>query len=508
MIVSSGRPLAIIFLVGLMTACAVQAPCRTFAPAEDTTAVLHNPDMGWVVYENYPIDQRPNGSSNIAVLPSETFPDADEVALMFSWADIEKTKGIYDFSKVDRPYDWWKTRGKRIQLRMSTESLLFWSQLDPRSGTGIPGYVLAALPSDKKQLRSFEQFTYSVVDARDPFYQSRLREFLRAVDAHFRTRPVTLIDLRGFGLWGEWHSGYRYATPRDRIAALRSIIDCWSTELKDHTLAVSFSYDPDSPPSYYAGPNNRLDPAYTKTYADYLRYSAFDYAITKPNITLRRDGVGGAVHSNERLLDEVAFSSLGKGPIVAEFLGSYQQAKKAGKDWLQWMIDDALSIHPNYINLLGWQTTEARDFCREQPELVRYGLRNMGYRLVPVTITLPDAVRASSDCHIAMKWVNRAVGRPVHNYLLCVSLATSARGKQEVRRYNLGSVPTSKWVKGRTYAIDKRMPIGPIRPGTYELHLALLDPVTRESIHLPLKSALPDGSYKVGAVQVLRAQRR
>ena len=373
----------LVILVAMMTLCAVKACCRTFVAAEDTAAVLRNPDMGWVVYENYPIDQRPNGASNLVALPKETFPDADEVAIMFSWADVEKTKGVYDFSKVDHAYDFWKARGKAVQLRMSAESLLWWSRLDPPSATGVPDYVLAAIPPDNKQLRPFEQLTYTVVDARDPFYQTRLRAFLRAVDAHFKTRPVTLIDLRGFGLWGEWHSGYKYASLEDRTAALKWIIDCWSAELKNHRLAISFSYDPDSPPSYYAGPSNRIDPAYTKTYQDYLRYSAFDYAMTRPNVTLRRDGVGGAVHSNERLLDEAAFNSLGKGPIMAEFAGGYWQAKAGGKDWLQWVIDDALSIHPNYINLLGWQTLEARDFCKEQPELVQYGLRNMGYRFDP-----------------------------------------------------------------------------------------------------------------------------
>ena len=29
---------------------------KTVVPHELTEAVLHNPDMGWVVYENYPLD--------------------------------------------------------------------------------------------------------------------------------------------------------------------------------------------------------------------------------------------------------------------------------------------------------------------------------------------------------------------------------------------------------------------------------------------------------------------
>ena len=45
----------------------------TTRPAEDPDAVLHNPDMGWVVYENFPVDPDERGSSNMLALPNENF---------------------------------------------------------------------------------------------------------------------------------------------------------------------------------------------------------------------------------------------------------------------------------------------------------------------------------------------------------------------------------------------------------------------------------------------------
>jgi len=59
-------------------------------------------------------------------LPDEDFAIVDEVAVMFCWSDVESRPGHYDFSGVDRAYDYWKARGKQIQLRMSAESLLPW----------------------------------------------------------------------------------------------------------------------------------------------------------------------------------------------------------------------------------------------------------------------------------------------------------------------------------------------------------------------------------------------
>src|SRR6478672_2973971 len=120
-------------------------------PKELPDAVLHNPDMGWVLYENYPVDQDPKGSSTLLTLPDEKFDGVDAVAIMFSWADVEKRPDEYDFSKVDFAYDYWAKRGKAIQLRLSSESLLWWASRTPPAGAGVPEYVLAKLPASEKQ---------------------------------------------------------------------------------------------------------------------------------------------------------------------------------------------------------------------------------------------------------------------------------------------------------------------------------------------------------------------
>jgi len=494
--------LAIGLLAGQSLADVTSAIYTTFTPKEDATALLHNPDMGWVLYENYPLDQRPGGSSTLVNLPAETFPEVDEVALMFSWQDIEKSKDNYDFSNVDFAYDYWKSRGKRIQLRMSTESLLWWSNLTPASGKGIPDYVLDAVPATQKQTRTCEGLSYVVVDARDPYYQDRLGRFLQAVGKHFRTRPVTLIDLRGFGLWGEWHSGYRYNTVDDRVEALRKIIDCWSANLRGYTLAISYSYDPDGPPEYYSGSTQAYSEKDTAHYADFLRYSAFDYALTKPNIVLRRDGVGGAVHSNERRLIRDSFETLPKGTMVCEFCGGYSAAKKGGDKWVQFMMDDALSLHPNYINLLGWQSEDALSFCRERPDLIKLGLLNMGYRLVPVEISVPTRIQAGSPFEFRSLWANRAAGCATADFTMKL-LLTPLNSRKTTLEVELGPLGTSKWTKGRYYAVNKQLALGEVPPGAYDLSIELTDPRTGKPIELPLVDVSQPGHYRIGRVEII-----
>ncbi len=468
---------------------------RTVFPEEDSSAVLHNPDMGWVVYENYPVDPDPHGSSTMLGLPDEHFPDVDVVAVMFSWADIEKREGVYDFDAVDRAYDYWKKRGKSIQLRSSTESLVWWATRSPPAGTGIPEHVLGGIDPLQKQVRKMEGIPYVVVDARNVHYQRRLAIFLKQVAQHFaRERPVTLVDLRGFGVWGEWHTGFQYPDMEGRRAGLKKVLDIWAAAFPDDRLALSYSYDPDGPKALYAGSNRVLDPTSTGSYPQFLRYSAFDHGLKFKNVTFRRDGCGGAVHSNERKLNEEAFRK-GRAPMFSEFAGGYANARQGGSNWVTWVVEDALSLHPNYINLLGWQGGDARDFARERPDLVARGLRTMGYRLVPVRISYPRRIVAGKRFEILFEWQNRGVGRALRDFELQV-FARGKAGALEVAGSQV--LPTSRWVAGGSYTATYRGRFDRASDVLGGVSFVLRDPVSGRRIALPLKRAVGESQYPIG----------
>ncbi len=475
----------------------------TVTPTEDEGAILHNPDMGWVLYENYVVDPDPGRSSTMATLPGETFAGVDEVAIMFSWFDVEANEGEYDFSAVDRAYDYWKKLGKRIQLRMSTETLLWWDNASPPRGKGPPDYVMRKLSQSRQQRRNDDKGLppYDVADARDPFYLDRLEKFLAAVAAHYTgERAVTLVDLRGFGVWGEWHSGFKYPSVEERRTALIGVIDRYADAFKNNYLAMSYSYDPDGPEELYAGPYRDYDEAFTKTYDQYLHYSAFDHALTKANVTFRRDGVGGAVHSNERKLCDQAFATLAKGPFMSEFMDGYESSKAGGEGWIEWKVEDALSLHPNYVNLLGYHAGDALNFLRERPDLIDLGLRTMGYRLVPIGLTHPSQISPGEVFNFAGEWVNRAVGRAMRDFTLRLSLVDSSGAI--AASADGGPLETSKWIKGKTYAAKTSVTFTNVRAGEYELCMSLIDPENGKAISMPLKDGRPEGSYRIGTVRV------
>lgn len=483
---------------------AATAPRQTFTPREDADVVLHNPDMGWVLYENYPLDARPNGAGTLNVLPEARFEGCDYVAVMFAWSDVEKEQDRFDWSRVDQACDHWLQKGKGLHLRLSTEPLFGWSHVQPPGGLGIPDWLLARIPDGQKRRRSDGPMYGWHVDARHPLYQERLAIFLRAVNAHFSgPRTPALVDLRGFGRWGEWHSGYPYATLDDKRPALQGVLDTWCAAFPERMLALSYSFDPDGPAELHAGPWNKLDPAFTTNYSEYLRFSAFDLALQKTNITLRRDGAGGAVRSNERKLCEHAYRELRRAPMMSEFVGSYGHFRNGGSDFVRSVVDDALSLHPNYISLMD-TARGGMTFMLERPDLVARGLRRMGYRLVPLEVTAPKVLRAGASFTLDMTWINRGAGRALRDYALRLRLADE-QGRV-LAEADTGPLPTSRWLEGDRQHVSATATF-PRIAGTAtgaRLLIALHYTTTGRVIALPLSRRTHDEWCELGMMEILR----
>lgn len=465
-------------LAPLLALATTGLPAATVTPQEDTQLVLHNPDMGWVFYE-----------FGKKMQSGYTFPEVDYVAIGTHWSDLERSEGKYDFSKLDKFYDYWAAQGKKVMLRSMIEDV----------GTSTPGYILRRLAASEIQEREMigRPGSYKEVDCRNPFYQARLAAFLSALAQHYSpsgSRPIVTADLRGYGLWGEWHSGFVFpGMPkpgtqdpaqidlRARTNALRQLIDLWSAHMPEITLLLSYSHDPDSPSAYWNDPRH---------YQDYLAYSAYDHATNKANISWRRDGCGGALKDNERTFNEYLFQ-IGKAPLFSEFANPYD-AKLAA-----WAVDDALSLHPNYVCLYGYSSHVFHDNHRE---LFHRGLRTMGYRFVPTAVTYPDRIERNAPLKVEAVWVNRAVGRSVIDYSLTVILKDASG--QDVFSADAGTLGCSRWIKGEQFPVAKTVTPAGLAPGEYRLCLKMVDPRTKLPIALPLKARNSDGSYPVGSIVV------
>ena len=199
------------------------------------------------------------------------------------------------------------------------------------------------------------------------------------------------------------------------------------------------------------------------------------------------------MHSNERKLIDEAFLRRHQAPVVCEFLGSYSAMKQGGSNWVTFSVKDALSLHPNYLNLVGWQAGDARYFSKDRPDLIALGSREMGYRLVPTKV---DVSMTKDSATINAAWENHGFGRALRDFE--VSFALGPTGAAKRGRLTAASKPhrlnTSKWLKGFQYPSKQTVKLSRTTGRSDELSLfvKMQDPVNGRAIELPLEKATDD----------------
>jgi hypothetical protein len=189
---------------------------------------------------------------------------------------------------------------------------------------------------------------------------------------------------------------------------------------------------------------------------------------------------------------------MGRGPFVSEFVGGYGDFKNGGQSAVEFAVNDALTLHPNYINVLGWVGGDALAFIKEQPALFNRALRTMGYRLVPTSIEYVPKLRVGADATIKMTWVNRGVGRVVDRQTPQFMLIDKQGGitSMPVR----DAFPSQDWIGERSYTWDPSLSFDHLKAGEYTLCFTLIDERTQRHVKLPIKGDRGDGVYPIGTV--------
>jgi hypothetical protein len=336
--------------------------------------------------------------------------------------------------------------------------------------------------------------------------------FLTEMNNHIENNNMKIknIDLRGFGLWGEWHTGFLYGSLKTNSApansqptfnnavatkcsALQSVLNIWSTCLPNHWLSLSYSYDPD----------DAAIAASSSLYSYYKSYSLYDLVTNYANITIRRDGVGPegltALQLNEKTFNTEIWNttrSTGCGPITAETANGYSSYKsntaslgKTIEQLCTGAIDEGVSQHANLFTIIGWAGLDAMSFISEQPSLENYGLNNMGYRLVPTSIGFTSNVGTDRIVALNSSWVNRAAGHAIQNYSLRLILNDASGNK--VTELDFGNSGSNGWNKGTTYSLNDYKASIPsnIAAGNYRACIALYSSTDNKYIELPINNA-------------------
>lgn len=493
---------------------AVSGGVQTVFPTP-TQDAPHNPDQGWTLIDYaLPASQEDNRVSlgpywQRITTHEQTLPSIPNVAIVSTWDELEPEEGVYDWELLDDTIDYWSEHGKKIHFRISTEPYTYSLEQDNELvwdyHGGAPDWLRDLTDENDDPIniphtiRSVDADYY--YDVGNETYQNKLAAFIGALADRYKADPrIVLVDVRGYGTWGEWHSGYDdFGSIGARADALQGVIDIWTEAWgSDKILALSNSYE------FLEG----LDPDVNdpSSQADYEEWSAFDYAKTQPQLTFRRDGVAGAVRPYDKALLESSFNDRNTLPLVTEFWRGYDEYAAPGGYNRSYSpdtaVDDALKYRPNYVTLMGWDADSSADeFVYERPDLIAQGTAEMGYNLVPTRIALPTSITAGTTFSLVSDWENTARGRAFRSADLTTYLTDSAGNTVwsaantdfETRDIILGEPQTFT----STHTLPSSIPAG-----TYEVRMAITGADGVSTIAIGAQGSDELNRLRIGSVTV------
>ncbi len=373
---------------------------------DDNGKVLLNPGMGWVIHSDICKNHKdPN--------EPDTYDMLQHVALLSRWAALEPEEGKFFWDDLDAAIEKWTSLGMGLQLRISTDAMIYDNSAD-----GAPAWLYDHYDIPYQEREDYG-LTMRYPNYLNPIYQQKLRAFLHALAAHMA--PVSnleTVDLRGYGEWGEWHSGYIHETEALHALAMRQIIDIWQEAFPTTTLILSCSYEwrHDLTPPLHS----------PRSQEEYLYWSGFDHALSHENIAFRRDGIGGAVKIWDAQLMQDYYHQRRRQPMICEYFNGYRPklSKEGVRGYhVEDSVEEALLLHPNYMMLM-WDSVE---FCDKRPDLVAWGLKRMGYRLLPSRLQLPNEANAGDCITLAHTWKNLSCGRLCEDAILTITLSSGGQ---------------------------------------------------------------------------------
>ncbi len=460
----------------------------TVVQPEKISGNLHNPGMGWITLEETSWEGKPD----LGV--SGQMDEVDVIGIQDTWGMIEQEEGVYDWSRIDEVIDYWVARGKRINLRICTDS-----QTLPETHAGSPFWLREKYGVDYEWGAEKDCL---LADLTDPVYQLYFKRFMAALAEKYGDNPyVETVDIRGYGKWGEWHSGHDFADMDERISTLEKIVDTYAEAFTESgkVLFLSATWEFDETMSPHA---------VAKNYEDYYTWQALDYATTAhENVSIRRDGGAGNIiryTQDGRFIAE--FFRSGKNlPICGEFMDGVDPAlnRQYGMDTVGSIEDILFTMRPNYCTVLGHINSEvARLIEIEGNRMYDRGNEKLGYRFAVDSARFPNTVQKGKSFTVETTLSNSALGRFwMEGYDLAV-LLLDGQGK-EVCRSLTGNFAGHTVLNGAP--VNYYTELTPDLPaGEYTLAYAIVDGSGAPAIRMAMGTAEEYESkvYKVGTIKV------
>jgi|GEM_PF-1832186 len=420
-------------------------------------------------------------------------PDGyDIVNLRDDWSVLEPEEGQFFWEDIDKAVAICKA------LNVSVELSLYLMPSDVYPIDGMPQWVWdSGVPyedvTQSDMMGRPDDFTTRHPLYWNALYQSKLRNFLDAVAAHFNDGEVSVVYVRPYGLYGEWDSlwcafPWNQYPSQSKSDVLGQLVDIYAEAFAPYERTRVFIDFP-------AGTGTR------KQYQDYMKEIAFDKALAH-GFGVRTCAIG-PILANDEFLRYLVEDYWPQTPIVCEtYYGwevpdYYLNLNKTNNDTL----DNILAVHGNSA-YYGWNVIFSNPNTMRSDNIAFFNRMQteLGYRLLPKTIQYASSVMAGHTVTVNSVWNNSGSGVCWQQFPLKYTLMNDEG--REVYSYTDTSVDQRLWTAGTDYNAASALSLPANLPaGEYSLYVSMVDPEGKDSIYMPI-GGIPVRRYHVGTIAV------
>ena len=460
--------LCLVSLSTIAAAAAAQNGTVIISPKE-TDAVLVNPGMGIQTFQRFNGDainpglgwseEGPAGKMAPAARAVD-FPASTISYCRWFWETLEPEQGKVRWEILDEALRQAHAHHQTLAIR-----LMPYDQKHP-----LPDWYQKSGARRANQATDKDGEIWQP-DFADPLYLKYWGAVVAAAGERYDGHPdLESVDISSVGYWGEGWSPYMPA-----FEVQKKLVDIWLEAFRRTPLLMNFDQEKALAYGTQQGAGWRLD-----CWGD-MRLSSDDPHFPAEMLDIYPQQVVRAG------IQDIGLRS----PVSLESCWVPGYWKQQGWD-LNYILAQALRWHVSSVNI------KSSAIPAEWKKAFDEFQKKMGYRFILRRLEYPQVVLAGRMLPLHMWWLNAGVAPVYRPYELALELR-SASSSAEIKL----PVDVRKWLPGDA-VFDSTVYIPEsLKPGSYRLRVALLDPRTGQpAIKLATEGLQPDGWYDFGGIAV------
>ena len=459
-----------IALLAFASVAAAQTETVIIRPKE-INDVLVNPGMGIQTFQRFNGDPLNAGTKWSEAGPTAKldstpekpeFPGSTIAYCRWFWEVLEPERGKYRWDILDTALEEARKHGQTLAIRLMPydqgHPLPEWYQNS--------GARRANQPTDKDGKIWQPDFA-------DPLYMKYWGALVAEAGKRYDGHPyLDTVDVSSVGYWGEGWSDYMPA-----VAVQKALIDIWVQAFKQTPLLMNFDEEKGLAYGTQQGAGWRLD-CWGDMRSQYWEswHRRWSHMLDFYPLQVVRTGIQDVWQ---------------RSPVSLETCGVPGNWFKQGWD-VDYIINQALRWHVSSVNV---KSTAIPPEWKNQFDEFQ---KKMGYRFILRRLEYPPKVKAGTVMPVSMWWLNAGVAPVYRPYILAIQFWSPAGSDGTPVE-----VDVRKWLPGDA-VVDRNLYVPEaLKPGTYRMRVALLDPRTDQpAIKLAIEGLQADGWYDLGEIVV------